>query len=250
MAEDAVAGEAAAAGDEAAAIVSRLAALRARIAAACARAGRGADAVSLVAVSKRQPLVSLKAAYDAGQRIFGENRVQEALGKMDGLPADAEWHLIGPLQSNKVGSAAGRFAAIHSVDRSKIATLLDRAEAARGRRLPIFLEVHLGGEESKHGFDPATLLTEAEPLFRLPALEIVGLMCIPPYREDPQEVRPFFRQLRELRDRLASSPAATSQPGPFRGLLSMGMSHDFEVAIEEGATHVRVGTALFGERPL
>lgn len=247
MTEEAVAG-AAAAGDEADSMASRLAALRARIATACARAGRGPDAVCLVAVSKRQPLTSLEAAYAAGQRIFGENRVQEALSKMESLPRDIEWHLIGPLQSNKVASAAGRFAAIHSVDRTKIATLLDRAEAARGRRLPVFLEVHLGGEESKHGFDQATLLVEAESLFRLPSLEIVGLMCIPPYREDPQDVRPFFRQLRELRDRLATSPAALAQPSPFRGLLSMGMSHDFEVAIEEGATHVRVGTALFGER--
>ena len=165
------------------------------------------------------------------------------------LPAGIEWHLIGPLQSNKVKTAASLFATVHSVDRSKIATLLDRERReppGPSGPLPVFLQVHLGGEESKHGFDPATLLGVAPPLFALPGLRVVGLMCIPPYFEDPQAVRPFFRQLRELRDRLAETPEA--QAAAFDGWLSMGMSHDFAVAIEEGATHVRVGTALFGER--
>lgn len=229
-------------------IAARLSALRQRIGEACLRSGRRQEEVTLVAVSKRQPLERIAAAHAAGQRVFGENRVQEAAGKIGLLPADAEWHLIGPLQSNKVKSAAGLFSAVHSVDRVKIAALLDRARAGtdrdEGARLPVFLQVHLGGEESKHGFDPATLLAVARPLFALPALEIAGLMCIPPYFEDAQEVRPFFRQLRELRDRLRVLPAAET----FRGLLSMGMSHDFEVAIAEGATHVRVGTALFGDR--
>ncbi len=129
---------------------------------------------------------------------------------------------------------------MHSVDRAKVATLLDREEGEKGRRLPVFLEVLLGGEDSKHGFDPATLAAEARPLFGLPALEIAGLMTIPPFFEDPEDARPHFRRLRELRDRLAELPEAAG----FRGLLSMGMSHDFEVAIAEGATHVRVGTAL------
>jgi pyridoxal phosphate enzyme (YggS family) len=227
------------------AIAGRLEALRRRIAEAALAAGRRPEEVALVAVSKRQPVELIAAAFAAGQRVFGENRVQEAAGKIGRLPPEAEWHLIGPLQSNKVKTAAGLFAAVHSVDRSKIALALDRERSASGAgRLPILLEVHLGGEESKHGFDPATLVEEAKPLFALRSVEVAGLMCIPPYFEDPHEVRPFFHQLRELRDRLAELPDA----GEFRGLLSMGMSHDFEVAIAEGATHVRVGTALFGER--
>lgn len=225
-------------------IASRLADLRERIAVATAAAGRGPGAVELVAVSKRQPIEKLEAAYSAGQRIFGENRVQEAVGKIGLLPADVQWHLIGPLQSNKAKAAAGLFSAVHSVDRVKIAHLLDREEAEKGRRLPVFLEVLLGGEDSKHGFDPSTLVAETRPLFLLPALEIVGLMCIPPFSEDPADARPHFRRLRELRDELAELPEAAG----FRGFLSMGMSHDFEVAIAEGATHVRVGTALFGDR--
>ncbi len=229
-------------------IASRLAAIRQRIVAACLASGRKPEEVTLVAVSKRQPIGLVQAAYAAGQRVFGENRVQEAAGKIGSLPGDAEWHLIGPLQSNKVKQAAGLFSLVHSVDRRKIATLLDQEEAALGRRLPILLEVNLGNEASKHGFDPHTLEQEARELFTLPALELVGLMCIPPFLEDPEEVRPFFRQLRELRDRLAGLPEARAEGRTFRGLLSMGMSHDFEVAIAEGATHVRVGTALFGER--
>lgn len=229
-------------------IASRLAAIRQRIAAACLASGRKPEEVTLVAVSKRQPIGLVQAAYAAGQRVFGENRVQEAAGKIGSLPGDAEWHLIGPLQSNKVKQAAGLFSLVHSVDRRKIATLLDLEEASLGRRLPILLEVNLGNEASKHGFATHTLAQEARELFALPALELVGLMCIPPFLEDPEEVRPFFRQLRELRDRLAELPEARAEGRTFRGLLSMGMSHDFEVAIAEGATHVRVGTALFGER--
>ncbi len=231
-------------------VQTRLGEIRERIAGACAAAGRQPGEVTLVAVSKRQPLELIAAAHAAGQRVFGENRVQEAAGKIDLLPADIEWHLIGPLQSNKVKTAAGLFSAVHSVDRAKVAALLDRAFAAEASeppasgRLPVFLQVHLGNEATKHGFEPATLLAAAQPLFALPALEIAGLMCIPPYLDDPEEVRPFFRQLRELRDRLAELPEAAH----FRGFLSMGMSHDFEVAIAEGATHVRVGTALFGSR--
>lgn len=226
-------------------IGERLEALRARIAAAAARAGRDPEAITLVAVSKRQPLERVSAALAAGQRIFGENQVQEAQGKIPRLAAgEAEWHLIGPLQSNKVKAAAGLFAAVHSVDRVKIAEKLSSAAQAQGRRLQAFLQVHLGGEESKHGFDPATFAAEAQGLHTLPGLEWVGLMAIPPYFDDPQAVRPYFRQLRELRDQVAGWPGWQKFPG----WLSMGMSHDFEVAIEEGATHVRVGTALFGER--
>ena len=231
------------------AIAGRLAELRARIAEAALAAGRRPEEVELVAVSKRQPLGLIAAAFAAGQRIFGENRVQEAIGKMGHLPSEAQWHLIGPLQSNKAQMAAGSFDAVHSVDRAKIAHLLDREQfkidpGKSSNRMPVFLQVLLGSEDTKHGFDPTTLVAEAKPLFALRSLEIIGLMCIPPYFEDPQEVRPFFRQLRELRDQLSGLPEAKD----FRGFLSMGMSHDFEVAICEGATHVRVGTALFGDR--
>lgn len=225
-------------------IGQRLATLQERIAAAASRVGRRADSVTLVAVSKRQPLASLQAAFAAGQRIFGENLVQEAQAKIPLVSSDAEWHLIGPLQSNKVKLAARLFQVIHSVDRLKIAHLLSEAALAQGKSLRVFAQIQLGDEETKHGFDPATFAEEVRPLVQLPGLEWVGLMAIPPFFDDPEQVRPYFRQLRALRDLAASWPEWSAWPG----YLSMGMSHDFEIAIEEGASHIRVGTAIFGER--
>jgi len=223
---------------------ARLAAIRARIAAAAARAGRDPAAVRLVGASKLQPAAALRAAYDAGLRRFGENRVQEAQAKAPELPPDVEWHLLGPLQSNKARAAAALFDLVHAVDRAKIARALDAEAAARGRRVRGLIEVNLGGEASKHGFAPATLADEVAPLAALPHLRLEGLMAIPPPGPTPEASRPYFRRLRELRDELAARPEWSGRLVD----LSMGMSDDFEVAIEEGATYVRVGTALFGPR--
>jgi pyridoxal phosphate enzyme (YggS family) len=226
------------------AVAERLAAIRRRIADACRRAGREAGEVVLVGASKTQPPEILRAAWDAGLRVFGENRVQEALGKSRELPDGIEWHLIGPLQTNKVRAALDLFRTIHSIDRPKVAEAIDREAAARGLTVTGLLEVNLGGEESKHGFTPEALIAAARPLAALTHLRIAGLMSIPPPGASPEDSRPWFRRLRALRDELA----ATSEWAGFAGWLSMGMSDDFEVAIEEGATHVRVGTALFGAR--
>ena len=231
----------------------RVAAIRDRIDAACRRCGRKPSEVTLVGASKLQPVERLQAAWEAGLRVFGENRVQEAESKKPHLPAEAEWHLLGPLQSNKAKLAVQLFDAVHSLDRLKIARHLDRHRAALEReveegrprgRLPCFLEVLLGGEESKHGFPPSRLMELLEPLAACEHLEPVGLMAIPPPEDTTEASRRWFAELRRLRDRVAESGRV---PG-FRGWLSMGMSADFEVAIEEGATHVRLGTALFGAR--
>lgn len=225
-------------------VAARVAEIRQRIGAACARCGRDPGAVTLVGASKRQPVERLLAAWEAGLRVFGENRVQEAQEKRPRLPPEAEWHLLGPLQSNKVKAAVELFDVVHSVDRVKIARALDRQAAASGRRLSCFLEVNLGEETSKHGFPSSGLADALRPLAELPALRFLGLMAIPPPADRPEDSRPWFRTLRELRGRLA-------EEAPWLALgegLSMGMSADFEVAIEEGATHVRVGTALFGPR--
>lgn len=221
-----------------------------RIGEACARSGRDPGEVTLVGVSKTHPAAVLAAAWRAGLRVFGENRVQEAVAKSRELaspPYSIEWHLIGPLQSNKVKPALDLFRAVHSVDRPRIAEALDQEAGRRGIELPAFLEINLGQEESKHGFSPQSPQALAEavrPLADLPHLKIVGLMAIPPQADEPEESRPWFRRLRELRDELGSR----AEWSGFPGLLSMGMSHDFEIAVEEGATHVRVGTSLFGSR--
>jgi pyridoxal phosphate enzyme (YggS family) len=228
---------------------SRLSEVRDRIAAACARSGRRPEDVTLVGVSKTHPAALVQAAWEAGIRVFGENRVQEALAKsreadLPPPPEGPDWHLIGPLQSNKVRPALDLFRAIHSIDRPKIAEAVEREAAARGLLVDGFLEVNLGEEESKHGFPAGHLAEDAAPLAGLSHLRIVGLMAIPPFEENPEDARRWFVRLRELRDRLAARPEWAGFPG----LLSMGMSHDYETAVEEGATHVRVGTALFGER--
>lgn len=225
-------------------VATRLAAIRDRIAAAADRAGRDPAAVRLVGASKTQPAERLREAYDAGLTIFGENRVQEALAKAPALPPEIRWHLLGPLQSNKARSAVALFDLFHAVDRSKIARALDAEAAAQGRVARGLVEVNLGGEATKHGFDPATLADEIAPLAALSHLRLEGLMAIPPPGPTPEASRPYFRRLRELRDALAERPEWSGRLVE----LSMGMSDDFEVAIEEGATCVRVGTALFGPR--
>ncbi len=216
-----------------------------RIEEACRRSGRRPQEVVLVGASKTQPAEVLAEAWRAGLRVFGENRVQEALAKSRELTSyDIDWHLIGPLQSNKVKPALDLFRTVHSIDRPRIAEALDREAGRRGLRISGLLEVNLGNEESKHGFSPDGLAEAVRLLAGLEHLKIVGLMAIPPQADDPASSRPWFRRLRELRDELGARP---EWPG-FPGWLSMGMSHDFEVAVEEGATHVRVGTSLFGAR--
>lgn len=218
-----------------------------RIQSACDRAGRRRASVQLVGASKRQPLAALVAAYAEGLRCFGENRVQEAVAKAPQLPADIEWHLLGPLQSNKVRRAVALFRVVHAVDRLAVAVELDLEAARQGRPVGGFIEVNLGAEESKHGFAPEDLAASLESLAALRHLEVRGLMAIPPPGATAENSRPHFRRLAGLRDELARRPEWRDRG--FAGELSMGMSDDFEVAIEEGATHVRVGSALFGERP-
>ncbi len=222
----------------------RLARVRARIESAAERAGRPPGSVTLMGVSKTQPASAVAEAFQAGLRIFGENRVQEGLAKARELPSEIEWHLIGPLQSNKVRAALDLFHTIHSIDRLSIAEAVEREAAKRGITVTGFLEVNLGAEETKHGFPAEELMETVKPLAGYKHLRIVGLMAIPPLGRAPEESRPWFRRLRALRDELAARPEWAGSPG----WLSMGMSDDFEVAIEEGATHVRVGTAIFGPR--
>jgi PLP dependent protein len=225
-------------------IAGNLDRVRQRIALAAARAGRRPEEITLVAVSKTFPAEAIRAAYNTGLRAFGENRVQEFESKRVKLAdlADATWHLIGHLQSNKVRRAVNLFHRIDSVDSLSLAQKLDSAADAEGKRLPILLEVHLGGEATKSGVAQESVASLAEGILSLSHLELLGLMTVPPYSDDAEQARPYFRKLRELRDGLSR---ASGKPLP---VLSMGMSHDFEVAIEEGATEIRVGTGLFGER--
>ncbi|HEV8631170.1 MAG TPA: YggS family pyridoxal phosphate-dependent enzyme [Thermoanaerobaculia bacterium] len=224
-------------------VAARVAAVRERIARACADAGRDPSTVILVAASKGQPVERLQAAWEAGVRVFGENRVQEAAAKQPALPA-AEWHLIGPLQSNKVRAALDLFTTFHALDRPKILAAVAAEAVRRGTAVSTFVEVNLGGEASKHGFAPQGLATTLLPYRALPGLRLVGLMAIPPPEASAAAQRRWFRILRELRDELLAAPGWES----FAGWLSMGMSDDFAAAIAEGATHVRVGSALFGPR--
>ncbi|MBV9886389.1 MAG: YggS family pyridoxal phosphate-dependent enzyme [Acidobacteria bacterium] len=219
-----------------------------RIATAASRAGRHPSEITLIGVSKTHPAEMIRAAYDAGLRDFGENRVQEWEGKRQALTdlADARWHLIGHLQSNKATRAATIFHSVDSVDDAALAQRLDRTRqgtAAAQGPLRVLLEVHIAGEAAKSGAEPEDLPELAEAVTKCASLHLNGLMCVPPLLDDVEKVRPYFRKLRELRDRLET------HIGHKLPVLSMGMSHDFEVAIEEGATEVRVGTALFGERP-
>ena len=225
-------------------IAENIARVREQIAEACARAGRSADSVTLMGVSKTHGVEAIAEAYAAGLRVFGENRVQEFQQKMVGAQFEcASFHLIGPLQSNKTAKAAELFDAVDTVDSVKLAQRLNAAAEAVGKVLPVLIEVKLSSEESKHGMAPGAVSEILHAASSLPALRLRGLMTVPPYFEDPEEARPYFVQLRELRDALASVHKDTPLPD-----LSMGMSHDFVVAIEEGSTCVRVGTAIFGER--
>lgn len=224
------------------AISDRLQAIRDRISAAAQRCGRDPASVELLAVSKTFPVEAIREALEAGQLLFGENKVQEILAKAPQLPADLQWHLIGHLQSNKVRKVLPHVKAIHSVGSLDLARDVDRIAGELGLVAKVYLEVNLGEESSKHGFSAEGLRANLEALHALKRLAIQGLMCIPPYDEDAEKSRPYFVQLRNLRDELEQHGGA---PLP---LLSMGMSHDFEIAIEEGATIVRVGSAIFGER--
>jgi PLP dependent protein len=224
-------------------IASNLALTRERIARASERAGRRADEITLVAVSKTFPAEAIRAAYEAGLRQFGENRVQEWETKQPRVAdLSATWHLIGHLQSNKARRAARLFSRVDSVDSLELARKLDACAAEEAKRLPILIEVQLGNEETKTGVTERELPALAEGVAALPSLELLGLMAIPPFLDEAERVRPHFRKLRELRDDLSK------RLGHALPVLSMGMSHDFEVAIEEGATEIRVGTALFGVR--
>jgi PLP dependent protein len=229
-------------------IAENIARIRERIAAAARRAGRNPADISLMAVSKTSPPELIREAYGAGIRVFGENRVQEFAGKAGALRdlADAEWHLIGHLQSNKAAKAVELFRAVDSVDSVRLAERLNSFAEASGKTLPVLIEINVGGEEAKSGITPESEELE-QILIGVPQwrnLAILGLMTVPPYTEDPEGARAYFRQLREIRDGIA----ARRLPAVSMDVLSMGMSHDFEVAIEEGSTCVRVGTAIFGER--
>ena len=223
-------------------IVAALSAVRWRIEAACARSDRDPRTVKLVAVSKTKPAADVVRAADAGQRMFGENRVQEALAKQPEVDRDVEWHLVGALQRNKARHAVGAFALLHGIGESKLLAEIDRRAAARGIRQPLLLQVRLGGESSKSGVDPAGLSTLIDEAARLDHVELRGLMTIPPPAKQPDQARHWFTRLRELRD------AEQARSGIDLPDLSMGMSGDFEPAVEEGATLIRVGTAIFGAR--
>jgi pyridoxal phosphate enzyme (YggS family) len=225
-------------------IAANLKRIRTEIAAACARSQRDPASVRLVAVSKTHPATAIAAAQDAGQSLFGESYVQEFLAKAESVAPPVEWHFLGHLQSNKVKSLAGKVTLIHSVDRLSLAEEIDRQWGRLGARANILIEVNLGGETSKAGVDEAGLEPLLRQLATLSNLAVHGLMILPPYLADPEAVRPYFRHLREVAGRLN----ALGLPGVAMRELSMGMSHDFAVAIEEGATLVRVGTAIFGER--
>ena len=231
--------------DIASAIAARLAEVRGRIAAAASRCGRDPGTVRLVAVSKTYGAEHVAAAIAAGQRDFGENKVQEGLQKI-GAVADttSRWHLIGHLQSNKARKAGEAFDWVHAVDSPELLQKIDAAAAGAGRRPRLLVQVDLAGEATKHGAAPGDVAAIFAAAGQCVAAELVGLMLLPPAVEDPEEARPWFQRLRRVRDELA---AAGVPPGRLSE-LSMGMSHDFEVAVEEGATIVRVGSAIFGPR--
>jgi pyridoxal phosphate enzyme (YggS family) len=229
-------------------VASNISHILEQVAAAARRSGRGPAEVSLMAVTKTQPSERIREAYAAGLRLFGENRVQEFAGKARALQdlADARWRMIGHLQTNKAAKAVETFSAVDSVDSLRLAERLNAAAGALGKKISVLIEINVGGEAAKSGV--AAESEELQELLHgaagLEHLEFQGLMTVPPFSDDPQQARPYFRKLRELRDRIATRHL----PGVGMQVLSMGMSHDFEVAIEEGSTCVRVGTAIFGER--
>lgn len=223
-------------------ITENLAEIRSRIATACGRVGRDPASVELVAVSKTYPAEVVREALEAGQSCFGESRLQEAESKIESLPGSLRWHFIGRVQRNKVRKILPLFEVVHAVDSLRLAVYADDVARESGLFPKVFLQVNVGGEASKGGFEPEVLRAEIDSLLVLERLEIIGLMCIPPAGPDGESARPWFAALRELRDRMEPHSGV---PLPF---LSMGMSGDFEVAIEEGATHVRVGSSIFGKR--
>jgi len=226
-------------------IAANLAAIRERIAAAAAAAGRAPSSVRLLAVSKTFSADHVRAAYAEGQRDFGENKVQEALQKIEATAdLSIRWHLIGHLQSNKAKKAGAAFAAIHAIDSVDLVRRIDAAAAEHGARPELFIQVDLAGESTKFGAPEADVPAIARAAAECQAAVAKGLMLLPPWSDDPEQARPYFRRLRLLRDRLIEDGIDPAHLGE----LSMGMSHDFEVAIEEGATLVRVGTAIFGKR--
>lgn len=233
-------------------IAERLTEIRARIVAAARPAGRDPSSVRLVAVSKTFPIESVREAFEAGQRDFGENRVQEALQKVElalqkiegSADQSIRWHLLGHLQTNKARKAAPAFTVIHSVDSVELIQKLDQAAADTGHSPDLLIQVDLAGEATKHGATPAEVPRLLEAAAASRAARVVGLMTLPPWPETPEDSRPWFRQLRDLRDQWQASGV----PASMLRELSMGMSGDFEVGIQEGATMVRVGTAIFGSR--
>jgi pyridoxal phosphate enzyme (YggS family) len=229
-------------------IAENIAQVQERIAAAARRAARNLEEITLMGVSKTFPVERIREAYAAGLRVFGENRVQEFAGKANALRdlADSEWHLIGHLQTNKAAKATELFDAVDSVDSARMAEKLNASAESAGKTLSVLIEINVGGEQAKSGVAPDSdgleQILQGAP--RWGSLKIRGLMTVPPYAEDPEGSRPYFRQLRLIRD----SVAARNLPQIGMAVLSMGMSHDFEVAVEERATCVRVGTAIFGKR--
>jgi len=226
-------------------IADRLAGVRGRIAASARSAGRDPSSVRLVAVSKTFPIDSIRDAYAAGQRDFGENRVQEALQKIaSATDLEIRWHLLGHLQTNKARKAGPAFAAIHSVDRIELLEKIDAAAVDAGQMPELLIQVDLAGEATKFGATPAEVPRLLDAAASCRAARLTGLMTLPPVPESPEDARQWFRRLRDLRDEWLASGV----PAPMLRELSMGMSGDFEVAIQEGSTMVRVGTAIFGSR--
>jgi pyridoxal phosphate enzyme (YggS family) len=229
-------------------IAENVARVRERIEAASRRAGRESREVALMAVTKTVSPERIREAYEAGVRLFGENRVQEFAGKSAALShlEGAEWHMIGHLQSNKSRAAAELFAGVDSVDSLRLLQRLNSAAGELGKKLPILIEINIGGEAAKSGVaaDSAELEQILSGAVDCESVEIHGLMTVPPYSEDPEQSRPFFKRMRALRDQIAAKRLSRVS----MGTLSMGMSHDFQVAIEEGSSCVRIGTAIFGER--
>ncbi len=223
-------------------VARRLDEVRVKIRRACERAGRDPASVRLIAVSKTVPAATIREAIEAGQDVFGENRVQEALGKIAEIGPAARWHLVGHLQKNKARHAIGAFELIHGVDDLTLAEELDRRAADRGTPQAVLVQANLAGETTKHGESEAGVVPLVQAVAGLPHLDVRGLMIIPPPVDDPEAARPWFRKLRQLRDRASQ---ATGRPLPE---LSMGMTDDFEAAIAEGATMVRIGRAIFGDR--
>lgn len=223
-------------------LADRLNDLYLRVAAACERSGRRADEVSIIAVSKTYGPERIAEAAAAGITVFGENRVQEARQKIPLCAGNLEWHMIGHLQRNKARQAVDLFETIHSIDSLQLLETVDSICAEKGKTMPVNLEVNVSGERSKYGMAPEDVREVLVRSLELMSVEVIGLMTIPPFAEDPGKSRPFFRELRELRNRMRADTGVPLDE------LSMGMSNDFEIAVEEGATCIRIGSLLFGQR--